>query len=90
MRSILAIIALVAMGCTPKIYVVDRQTVLEDEAAGEWPEFEKELISKSAMRSPTPFSKTKTTTHKANLYNILNGEMVSAAPMTQKPVEAKK
>ena len=74
---VFAAMGMLAIGCTPKIYVVDRQTVLEDEAAGEWPQFEKDLLPKSAARSPAPFSKTKTTAHKAKLYNILNGELVS-------------
>jgi hypothetical protein len=81
-----AAIGIVTIGCTPKVYVIDRQTVLEDEAAGEWPQFEKDLLPKSAARSPTPFSKTKTTAHKAKLYNILNGELVSenaAAPLPE-------
>jgi hypothetical protein len=85
LAMISAAIAIVTIGCTPKVYVIDRQTVLEDEAAGEWPQFEKDLSPKSAARSPTPFSKTKTTAHKAKLYNILNGELVSkntAAPLS--------
>jgi hypothetical protein len=75
--TVFGTIGIIAMGCTPKVYVIDRQTVLEDEAAGEWPQFEKDLLPKSAARSPTPFFKTKTTAHKAKLYNILNGELVS-------------
>ena len=63
--------------CTPKLYVVDRQTVLEEEAAGRWPQFEKELLEKSKAQGPTPFSKTPVTARRARLYNVLNGPLPS-------------
>lgn len=61
--------------CAPKIYVIDRQTVLEQEAAGEWPEFEKELTEKSVVSGPVPFSKTPASAERRRLYNVLNGEL---------------
>lgn len=63
--------------CVPKVYVIDRQTVLEDEAAGEWPEFERELLKKSKAHGPTPFSKVEMSKSRARLYNVLNGSLAS-------------
>lgn len=65
--------------CVPKVYVIDRQTVLEDEAAGEWPEFERELLKKSKSHGPTPFSKVPTSKNRERLYNVLNGSLASSA-----------
>lgn len=72
------------VGCAPKIYVIDRQTILEEEAAGEWPQFEKDLITKSRAEGPTPFSKVPVNASRARLYNVLNGELVSEAPAPAK------
>ena len=54
------------IGCAPQIYLLDRQTVLEDEAAGEWPQFEKDLVLKSAAQDPTPYPKFRSTREKPN------------------------
>ncbi len=85
---ILAGASLVA--CSPKIYVIDRQTVLEEEAAGDWPQFEGDLLSKTAAQGPTPFSKVPVNNAKARLYNILNGEMAGGEVVGQNQTGAKK
>ena len=63
--------------CSPKIYVIDRHTIMEEEAAGEWPEFEKELLNRSQAQGPTPFAEIADGAEKSRLYNVLNSEMVS-------------
>lgn len=68
-------VAMFAVSCAPKIYVVDRQTVLEEEAAGSWPDFEKQVIEGSKTSGPTPFKKVPQSEQRAKLYNILNGSM---------------
>ncbi len=65
--------------CAPNIYVQDRHTILEDEAAGEWPDFEKDLVTKSKESGPTAFQKLPANEKKKRLYNVLNGELVSEA-----------
>lgn len=71
---------LILTSCSPKIYLIDRQTVLEDEAAGEWPELEKELFKKLKAQGPTPFAKIETSTKKDQLYRVLNGELTQTVP----------
>jgi hypothetical protein len=70
------------VACSPKVYLVDRQTVLEDEAAGEWPDFEKELIHKAKATGPTPFAKVNNGAKKERLYHVLNGELTQQTQMT--------
>ena len=65
--------------CTPKIYVIDRQTVLEEEAAGHWPQFEKDVVTKAKAEGPTPFLKTPFNARREKLLNVLNGELASSA-----------
>lgn len=64
--------------CAPKIYVIDRQSVFEQESAGEWPQFEQEIISKSISTGPTPFAKVPVTQKEARVYKVLNGELVAS------------
>jgi hypothetical protein len=73
----LGVLLLSQTACTPKIYVVDRQTVLEEEAAGHWPLFEKEVIKATKAAGPTPFAKVSPGPRRARLYNVLNGQMDS-------------
>lgn len=40
MRTLLPLLALALTACAPKVYVIERTTVLEEEAAGQWPELE--------------------------------------------------
>jgi hypothetical protein len=87
-QTILKIIIAGASGffvsCTAKVYVNDRHTILEEEAAGEWPEFDKRAISQSLQSAPTAFRKVETNQKKRRLYQILNGEMVETSAMSKK------
>ena len=70
------------LGCAPKIYVIDRQSVFEQESAGEWPQFESELTKKSVATGPEPFAKVPLTQKKARLFRVLNGELVAQPEKT--------
>ena len=73
-------------GCAPQIYVVDRQSVFEQESAGEWPQFEQEVLGKSVATGAEPFAKIPITNKKARLYKVLNGELVA---LPEKPTSNK-
>jgi hypothetical protein len=72
LAGLVAALALMGAACSIKVYRVDQQTVLEDEAAGEWPEFEKEILGKTQASTPTPFPTIGVSERKARLYNVLN------------------
>jgi hypothetical protein len=72
--GVVCLISLLFTACTAKVYVIDRHTVMEDEAAGEWPDFEKEILNKSKQMGPTSFQKVPINARKKRLYNVLNGE----------------
>ena len=69
------IVATALSACSPKIYVIDNQTVLEEEAAGSWPLFEKQVLDKAKAKGPTPLSQVPPNETRNRLYNVLNGEM---------------
>lgn len=75
---------LIFSACTAKIYIIDRHTIMEDEAAGDWPEFEKDLMEKSKAKGPTPFQTAAVNEKKKRLYNVLNGEMAERREPTPK------
>lgn len=62
-------------GCSPKIYVIDRQTVFEEESAGSWPSFDKALIDAAKKSGPTAFFKVPKSARRERLFNVLNGAM---------------
>jgi hypothetical protein len=76
------------LGCSPKIYLIDRQTVLEEEAAGEWPEFEKDLLEKSKSGNPSLLPKTTTSTQDNRSYHVLNGDLVRSRPSSKSPLSS--
>lgn len=77
MKLIIFTFLLGCASCAPKIYVVDRQSVFEQESAGDWPQFEKEVLNTSVSEGPTPFAKVPITEKKARLFKVLNGELVA-------------
>ena len=84
MKTKLMLSAILFLGftaCTPKVYVIDSHTVLEDEAAGEWPQFDKDRQAKSAEKGPVPFPKVPTSGAEERLFNVLNGEMVGTSQL---------
>lgn len=76
-RLLIGALAAVSLftACAPKIYVIDRQTVLEDEAAGHWPEFDKEVVNGAKAAGPTPFPKVPPNARRNKLYSILSGPL---------------
>ena len=85
MKPLLFACLLACAACSPKIYINDRHTIMEDEAAGEWPQLEKEIVNQAKEQGPTAFQKTEINSRKKKLYNVLNGEMT-----TQKSASNKK
>ncbi len=63
-----------SVGCSPKVYLLDRQTILEEEAAGDWPNFEKILLEKTKAQGPAPFIQTQNSSRRERLYRVLNGQ----------------
>jgi hypothetical protein len=70
-----AILSLTA--CAPKIYVIDRHTIMEQEAAGEWPALEDEFTKKGTQKGATFFKEDLDNPAKKRALNVLNGEISS-------------
>jgi hypothetical protein len=77
--GVATVLAIAFVGCSPKFYVIDRQTALEEEAAGEWPDFEAQALKHSEAATPAPLAKTPIDESKERLYRVLNGDIVSGS-----------
>ncbi|MCB9025052.1 MAG: hypothetical protein H6625_01935 [Bdellovibrionaceae bacterium] len=77
MKNILFIILnfLIAGCVSPQIYIIDRQSVMEAEAGGEWPELDIQLLNVGQKAGPTFFAKTTDKKKQRKLQNVLNGEL---------------
>lgn len=65
-------------GCAPTIYMMDRHTIMEEEASGKWPDLENELLLRAKKKGPTILQKEKgKTSSYERSQKILHGELNS-------------
>lgn len=76
-RLMLLIIGVFNIGCVsvPDVYLIDRHTVMESEASGEWPELEKRFLNESISKGPTNLAKEPYDERKKKAFRVLNAEM---------------
>jgi hypothetical protein len=73
-------LAIISTACAPKFYVYERPTIMEEQASGEFPVIEKNMLSKTEAKGPMMTSKNKIAEiidenqKKKKTYRILNGE----------------
>ena len=72
--SVLAVLSLSACVTLPDVYLVDRHTVMESEASGEWPELEQRFIKQSLSKGPVNLAKEPSERRRDRAFNMLNGE----------------
>ena len=68
---------LVVASCSPTLYFIDRQTVMEMEAAGEWPEFDKDFFRGAIKVGTTDYVSIVDNEPRKRMYSVLNGEFES-------------
>ncbi|QEP42861.1 hypothetical protein D5085_06810 [Ectothiorhodospiraceae bacterium BW-2] len=80
--SSLLLITLLSGGCsiapTVEVVLVDRHTVMESEAAGEWPQIEQRLRH-DLHTGPVPLSQIDTSGRQQRAFRVLNGEYPATA-----------
>ena len=67
-------------GCVslPNVYLVDRHTIMESEASGEWPEMERRFIDASLSAGPVALEKDSSE-KETRAHILLNAELASGA-----------
>jgi len=73
--------ASLVVGCAPKVVVLDRQTVLQSEATGEFPDLETRLQKRAMNTGPKMVDRTKVAAKRSGERNtnVLNGELAHEA-----------
>ncbi|MBF0471755.1 MAG: hypothetical protein HQL48_10325 [Gammaproteobacteria bacterium] len=78
-RSLLLGFTLVASGCgaLPDVYLIDRHTVMEEEASGEWPQLEQRFRDLAVTPGPVDLEKESNSRRRDRAFNLLNDEMTT-------------
>lgn len=64
------------LGCAPKVYIIDRTTLLEEEAAGSWPDLESQWTRSQIRRTPQPGASSETSRKQKRLTRVLEPDAV--------------
>jgi len=84
LTSLFCLSLLSACVSIPDVYLVDRHTVMESEASGEWPELEQRFKKQSISKGPVNLKKEPNKRRRDTAFNMLNGEFpVSEASENQ-------
>jgi hypothetical protein len=60
--------------CSPSIHLIDRQTILELEASGDWQELDQKFQEKELASGPLPMPKVKNDTDRARLFRMTHSD----------------
>ena len=75
----------ITAACTPSVYIIDRPTRFEAEAAGEWPDLEEATQIRSLSLEPQKLSASKKKIQSKKPYQIIAGEYpISKVTLTKK------
>jgi hypothetical protein len=66
----------------PDVYLIDRHTVMEEEASGEWPELESRFRQQAVKSGPTNLAEEPMEQRKERAFRVLNGEFSKAEQLT--------
>ncbi len=77
---LLTLAGLCSGACAPKVYVLDRQTVLEEEASADWPELEARFLKSSLNREPENYVDLQTPQWKKKVIGVLREEIETKTP----------
>ncbi|MFW7379182.1 MAG: hypothetical protein ACOH5I_10275 [Oligoflexus sp.] len=67
--------AFVLTACVPDVYLIDRQTVLETQASGEWPELDRIFYEKAVSSGPVPLEKTADRHEARKLFQMTHSDL---------------
>ena len=75
-RPALVLFLLSLGGCVslPDVYLIDRHTVMEAEAAGEWPELENRFREQSPKLGPTNLTTEPNNARHERAFRVVNSE----------------
>ena len=66
----------------PDVYLIDRHTVMEEEASGEWPELESRFRQQAVKSGPSNLAEETVERRRERAFRVLNGEFPVAKNVT--------
>ncbi len=60
--------------CVPDIYLIDRQTVLELEASGQWPELDQKYKDMALRSGPTALETTRDNVENRQIFSMTHDD----------------
>jgi hypothetical protein len=72
-------------GCAPTVYLIDRQTVLEIEASGDWQELDQKFHQNQLTSGPLPLEKTHEKAESSSIYAMTHSDNDKTSPATSAP-----
>ena len=79
----IALFGLNACVTLPDVYLIDRHTVMETEASGEWPELEARFREQVPAKGPANLEQEPSDERRERAFRMLNGEFPSQSANTQ-------
>jgi len=76
------LVGLSACVSLPDVYLIDRHTVMEEEASGEWPELEARFRQQAVKSGPTNLAEEPLEQRKERAFRVLNGEFTKTGQET--------
>ncbi len=67
---------LMVSACVPDIYLIDRQTVLELEASGQWPELDQKYKDAALKPGPSALEKTRDSVESRQIFSMTHDDKV--------------
>ena len=67
----------VLSACIPDVYLIDRQTVLELEASGDWVELDQQFQNQSLNAGPLPLESTQSRIEQRQIFSMTHSDFES-------------
>ena len=84
-NSLLIASILLQTSCSPSLYLIDRQTVLELEASGDWKELDESFQKQETAAGPIPVEKTREKIERRQVFNMTHADSNSEKSGTDTP-----
>ena len=63
--------------CAPKVYIIDRATIMEEESAGDWPDIEDRWKKQNAKKQAQFIEIKKQSEKKSRLTQIVESDQIT-------------
>jgi hypothetical protein len=77
MKLSLITIVVALTACNPELYLIDRQTILELEASGDWPELDQKFKQEALRTGAVPLETTDDKAESRKVFSMTHGDQIN-------------